>query len=164
MELVAIPDMIVVEKDLRNSPAAVRFGAHLAARLRVAIHRDLGKSELLAAQQLLRAAAIGAGRRRVNRNVRHRAHLSQNVYMGSRPNPQQAATPHPADKAEQKSVSFRRRRKSWRRQWRRQPSLLHVETGRIYRFACLCGFFAVALAAETADLAAFAAGFAAFLA
>ena len=82
MQLVAVADMKIVEKDLRNAHAAMRPCRHVPARPRVAIHRDLGESEVLLAQQVLGPAAIGAGGRRIDGDLRHRVTLSRNLYMG----------------------------------------------------------------------------------
>src|ERR1700731_2160319 len=74
--------MNIVEKDLWNAPPAMRPCRHVPARPRVVIHRDLGESEVLLAQQILDPAAIGADDRRIDGELRHRVTLSLYLYMG----------------------------------------------------------------------------------
>src|SRR3984893_6785285 len=74
--------MNIVEKDLRNTHAAMRPCGHVPARPQVAIHRDLGESEVLLAKQVLGPAAIGAGGRRIDGDFGHYVTLSRNLYMG----------------------------------------------------------------------------------
>src|ERR1700730_16018925 len=74
--------MNIVEKDLRNAHAAMRTFSHVPRGQTVVIQRDLGESEVLLAQQVLGPAAIGAGGRRIDGDLRHRVTLSQNLYMG----------------------------------------------------------------------------------
>src|SRR5712691_2357522 len=70
--LVAAADMLAIDKDLRDGPAAMRALDHLGPPPRLLIEADLGKIDPLPFQQRTRPRAIGAPPRRVHLDLGHR--------------------------------------------------------------------------------------------
>src|SRR5712664_486191 len=70
--LVAAADMLAIDEDLRDGPAAMRALDHLGPPPRLLIEADLGEIDALFLQQRPRPRAIGAPPRRIHLDSRHR--------------------------------------------------------------------------------------------
>src|SRR6266481_696285 len=70
--LVAAADMLAIDEDLRDGPAAMRALDHLGPPPRLLIEADLGEIDPLLLQQRPRPRAIGAPPRRIHLDPSHR--------------------------------------------------------------------------------------------
>src|SRR5260370_40500194 len=75
--LVAAADMLAIDEDLRDGPAAIRALDHLGPPPRLLIEADLGEIDALLLQQRPRPRAIGAPPRRIHLDPSHRRRHSK---------------------------------------------------------------------------------------
>src|SRR5437016_11195769 len=74
--VVAAADMLAIDEDLRDGPAAIRAVDHLLPPPRLLIEVDLDVGSALSLQQRARHRAIGAPSRRIHLDLSHRRSAS----------------------------------------------------------------------------------------
>src|SRR5713101_4238812 len=77
--LVAAADMLAIDEDLRDGPAAMRALDHLGQPPRLFIEADLGVVDALLLQQRAGPRAIGTPPRCIHLNLRHRRPAPKSV-------------------------------------------------------------------------------------